>query len=251
MSESFDELIAEGESEPTEGWDFSWFDGRATEERPPWGYARLVADRMARASMAADLQTGGGEVLATIPIPPPRLIAVEGWPPNLPVARRNLEPLGALVVQASESGELPLASGAFDLVISRHPIIASWAEIARVLEPGGTYLSQEIGPATNRELSEFFMGSLPADDSRSSRRAAEMAAAAGLDVVDRRDASLTVRFFDVGAVVYFLRKVVWTVPDFSVGRYRDRLATMHEYIGRNGSFVSHAQRFLIEAVKRR
>jgi hypothetical protein len=33
---TFDELVAEGEAVPTEGWDFSWFDGRATEERPSW-----------------------------------------------------------------------------------------------------------------------------------------------------------------------------------------------------------------------
>ena len=36
---TFDELIAEGDAVPLAGWDFSWFDGRATEERPPWGYA--------------------------------------------------------------------------------------------------------------------------------------------------------------------------------------------------------------------
>jgi hypothetical protein len=31
---TFEELLEEGESEPVEGWDFSWFDGRASEERP-------------------------------------------------------------------------------------------------------------------------------------------------------------------------------------------------------------------------
>lgn len=35
----FDALLAEGEAVPLDGWDFSWFTGRATEERPPWGYA--------------------------------------------------------------------------------------------------------------------------------------------------------------------------------------------------------------------
>ena len=35
---------------------------------------------------------------------------------------------------------------------------------------------------------------------------------------------LRAEFFDVGAVIYFLRKVVWTVPDFSVDRYRDAAA---------------------------
>lgn len=38
----YEELVAEAVAAPTEGWDFSWFDGRATEERPSWGYARLM-----------------------------------------------------------------------------------------------------------------------------------------------------------------------------------------------------------------
>jgi hypothetical protein len=56
---SFDDLLAEGAAVPVEGWDFSWFEGRATEERPPWGYARMMAERMARAQAALDVQTGG------------------------------------------------------------------------------------------------------------------------------------------------------------------------------------------------
>src|SRR6266566_7048216 len=99
---TFEELLAEGDSVPVEGWDFSWFDGRATEERPPWGYARLLGARMAAlagvpGAAALDLQTGGGEVLATIPAGPPLLAATESWPPNVEVARRNLARLRARV----------------------------------------------------------------------------------------------------------------------------------------------------------
>jgi hypothetical protein len=54
-------------------------------------------------------------------------------------------------------------------------------------------------------------------------------------------------FDDVAAVVYFLRKVFWTVPDFTVAAYRDRLAAMHELISATGPFVAHSKRFLIEA----
>jgi hypothetical protein len=35
----FEALITQGAQAPVEGWDFSWFDGRATEHRPSWGYA--------------------------------------------------------------------------------------------------------------------------------------------------------------------------------------------------------------------
>jgi hypothetical protein len=39
------------------------------------------------------------------------------------------------------------------------------------------------------------------------------------------------------------------VPGFTVDGYRDRLALLHERIESEGPFVSHAQRFLIEARK--
>jgi hypothetical protein len=39
-------------------------------------------------------------------------------------------------------------------------------------------------------------------------------------------------------------------PGFTVDGYRDQLARLHEHIQAHGSFVSHAQRFLIEARKR-
>ena len=73
---------------PTEGWDFSWFAGRASEERPPWGYARQLGERMSAlagrpGAAALDLQTGGGEVLASVPAAPPVLVATECWPPNI------------------------------------------------------------------------------------------------------------------------------------------------------------------------
>src|SRR5436309_2914860 len=96
-SERFEELLAEGARVPVEGWDFSWFEGRATEQRPSWGYARLLGERMATARAGLDIQTGGGEVLATIPRAPARLAATESWPPNVEIARRNLRHLGAEV----------------------------------------------------------------------------------------------------------------------------------------------------------
>jgi hypothetical protein len=48
-------------------------------------------------------------------------------------------------------------------------------------------------------------------------------------------------FYDVGAVVHFLRKVPRTVPGFTVDGYADQLARMHRRIRSRGPFVSHAQ----------
>ncbi|TDB69551.1 class I SAM-dependent methyltransferase [Micromonospora sp. KC723] len=245
----FEELVAEAAGADVTGWGFSWLTGRAAEERPPWGYARLVAARMARARAALDVDTGGGEVLAEIPTPPPLLVATEGWPPNVAVARRTLRRLGAHVVRVGAASVLPFRAGSFDLVSSRHPIDTWWAEIARVLRPGGAYLSQQIGPGTMRELSEAILGPLPPAATRHPEQAVAAARAAGLTVARLEEATLRAVFHDIGAVVWFLRKVVWTVPGFTIDRYRPRLAALHDRIRAEGPFVAHARRFLIEARK--
>jgi SAM-dependent methyltransferase len=246
---TFEELLAEGDAVPLDGWDFSWFAGRATEERPGWGYARLIGERLATADAGLDVQTGGGEVLASIPKPPPVLAATESWPPNIAIARRNLAPLGGTVFEVGDDADLPFPAESFDLVVSRHPTVVVWPEIARVLRPGGTYLSQQVGPGSVRELADFMMGPHEISRTRSSARAVAHAEAAGLTVVDVRDATLRMEFHDVGAVVHFLRKVLWIVPGFTVDAYRDRLAAMHELITRDGPFVAHSTRFLFEAVR--
>ena len=276
----FEDLLAEGESVPVEGWDFSWFAGReagsqhprATEGRPPWGYARLLGHRLAAlaalagvpGAAALDLQTGGGEVLAAAvstglstglssgPAASPTLVATEFWPPNVAVAERNLAPLGARVVAVpGPDSDLPFPDASFDLVTSRHPVSVRWDEVARVLKPGGSYFSQDVGHPSVGELTEFMMGPRPepAPDqpNRDPKWSVLAAQRAGLTVADLREYRGRIEFNDVAAVVVFLRKVIWIVPGFTVAGYRDRLRALHEQIERDGPFLATTVRFLIEA----
>jgi hypothetical protein len=249
----FDHLLAEGNAEPIEGWDFSWFRGRATEARPSWKYSEGLIERMDRASAVLDVQTGGGErfseALHHVSNRPKSLHATESWRPNLDIARTWLEPLGVTVHEVPDTATFPFEDATFDLVCSRHPTVTQWSEIARVLQIEGTYYSQQIGAGTNSELTDFMMDPQPVSDRRRLDRAVSLASSVGLEVINAREESLTVEFFDVGAVVYFLRKVIWTVPDFSSDKYRERLKLVHDHIGVNGSFVSHSQRYLIEGKK--
>jgi hypothetical protein len=43
------------------------------------------------------------------------------------------------------------------------------------------------------------------------------------------------------------RKVVWTVPPFTVERYRPRLRGLHRRIEQDGVLVCHSQRYLVQA----
>ncbi|MEU5216841.1 class I SAM-dependent methyltransferase [Streptomyces sp. NPDC020807] len=250
MTRSFDELITEASEASVDGWDFSWLDGRATEARPSWGYQRLLGERLAGVAAGLDIQTGGGEVLGGVRALPPTMAATESWAPNVSRATRLLHPRGVVVVADPDEPPLPFGDEAFDLVTSRHPVTVWWEEIARVLRPGGSYLAQHVGPASVWELVEYFLG--PQPEAARARRAEDEAAgaeAAGLEVVDVRGERLRMEFHDVGAVVWFLRKVVWIVPGFSVEAELPRLRELDARIRAEGPFVAHSARTLIEARK--
>ncbi|HVT78216.1 MAG TPA: methyltransferase domain-containing protein [Acidimicrobiales bacterium] len=224
----FGELVAEAVAAPIVGWDFSWLDGRATEARPSWRFRERVAERAARARALLDIECGDGRLLDSLLHRPPLVVGVEDYQPRPGMLRAT-------------GAALPLCDASFDLVISRHPVAAHWDEIARVLTPGGTYFAQHVGPRSAAEVGEWFVGPWPPSEARSPERARREAERVGLDVVDLRYEELPMVFYDVGAVIYFLRLVVWIVPDFTVAKYRDRLAAM--------TFPFHATstRFLIEA----
>ncbi|QKH33945.1 methyltransferase domain-containing protein [Achromobacter pestifer] len=245
---SFDDLVVEAEAADVSGWGFDWLAGRASEERPPWGYASLLAQRLASVQSALDLDTGGGEVLGEAPGFPPVMHATEAWPPNARKAHERLAARGVQLVLTASGVGLPFADASFELVTSRHPVSPGWAEIRRVLTPGGHYFAQHVGPASAFELIEHFLGPLPEERRlRDPRDEAAAAGVAGLAVTDLRTARCRMVFHDVGAVVWILRKCVWWVPDFSARKYRDALLALDGKMRRGEPFVAHSTRHLIEA----
>ena len=97
---SLDQFIREAEQASFSGWDFSCLRGRWQEDEPSWDYAGLVQQSLSHVTALLDLGTGGGEFLAGLAPLPALTCATEGYPPNLPLARRRLEPLGVQVYPA-------------------------------------------------------------------------------------------------------------------------------------------------------
>jgi hypothetical protein len=246
----FDELLREAEHAPVGGWDFGWLEGRAVEERPSWHYFDRVTERAAACSTLLEVEAGVGRMIGSLPVLPRLAVATEAFPPSVAVAAPRLRARGVpLVVTSPARPGLPFASGRFELVVSRHPVAPWWQEIGRVLERGGSYFAQHVGPHSLRSLSEFLMGPLPEEDVRHpaiERRAAE---AAGLEVRVLEVERPRTAFFDIGAVVWFLRVVPWIVPDFEVASYRSRLLALHEVIERDGRFETMASRVLVDATR--
>ena len=97
-------------------------------------------------------------------------------------------------------------------------------------------------------LIEHFLGPLPQSGSvRDPQYECAGAQGSGLAVTDLRTAWCRMEFYDVGAVVWILRKCVWWVPGFSVEKYRDKLADLDAQMRGGEPVVSHSTRHLIEA----
>jgi SAM-dependent methyltransferase len=148
----------------------------------------------------------------------------------------------------TDDGPLPFADSSFELVTARHPVRPDWAEIRRVLQPGGRYLAQHVGPASAFKLIEYFLGPLPEQrQGRDPEREVTAAEQRGLKVERLQRARCRMEFYDVGAIVWILRKCVWWVPHFSVAKYEDPLRELDAQMRGGHPFVAYSTRHLIEA----
>src|SRR3954471_7210544 len=177
----YEDLVGEAVGVPITGWEFAWLDGRAIGFEPSWSYPALARHLLRRAGSLLDLDTGGGELLAELAPLPPHTVAVESWAPNTPVARDRLAPFGVSVVS-----ELPGGEEEFDVVLSRHGRLPV-EDIARLLRPGGTLLSQQVGSDDLAALNAELGAPPPYARTWNAEVAVAQLRAAGLEVEDVRE----------------------------------------------------------------
>ncbi|WP_258063795.1 MULTISPECIES: class I SAM-dependent methyltransferase [unclassified Pseudoclavibacter] len=204
------------------GWDFSALDGRMTADEPHWDFTAECRAAMATATRIADLGTGGGERLIELigdlgaAAESLAIAATEGWEPNVEIARRNLAPFGVDVHRYdSEAGDsLPFEDASLDLVVCRHESFDA-GEVARVLAPGGRFLTQQVDGREAHELREWFGGDPLHDDVTLANASSEVAAAGlRIELADEWTGRMT--FADARALVEYMALVPWDVPGFEV-----------------------------------
>ncbi len=248
--DTFETYVARAEQSFT-GWDFSVISrtDRMVTEPLPWSYGSKVLLYQRSATAMLDLGTGGGELLSLLQPFPPAICATEGYAPNLPVARHRLEPLGVRVVAVGDDDRLPFPDAHFDLVIDRHESYDPH-EIFRVLQPDGMFLTQQVGGQNDLELNEWL--DIPFDvvwKDWCLDIAVSGLAEADLNVFERQEASVQTRFYDVGAIIFYVRAIPWQFPGFSVERHRQHLEVLHQRIMETGYVQVTSRRFLILARK--
>ena len=212
----------------------------------PWDYEAIARDHARRAHSVLDLGTGGGEVLARIIGGiNARIVAIEEWHVNAPVAAARLRPFGASVLHA-DSLRLPLRDATFDLILDRHEALDP-AEAARVLAPGGTIITQQCGPDDWPELRRFFPRKTHfADHYVAYQRGF---AGAGLTIDEARWHESPAAFGSLGDLVYMLLIAPWCVPDFDPAADIDALLALEDALRTPEGIALTEQRYLITAHK--
>ena len=233
------------------GWDFSHIAGRyAEEEDLPWDYRGIVLRHLTPRMKLLDVDTGGGEFLLSLHHPCENTSATEEYPPNVELCRRTLPPLGIDFRAAAGGGRLPFDGDQFDMVINRHGNFDA-RELRRILKPGGFFITQQVGAENDRELVELLLPGevalpFPEQYLQIARQKLERA---GLTPIDGRECFRPIRFFDVGALVWFARIIEWEFPGFSVDRCLDRLLAAQRMLEETGCIEGRIHRFLLVAQK--
>jgi SAM-dependent methyltransferase len=236
------------EQMPFRGWDFAYLDGKMVEEPSPWDYMAMAATQMAQATAVLDTDTGGGErMLQLRPHWPAKVVVSEGYPPNVELARRNLSPFGVTVVKMESSiiAPMPFADDEFDLVLNRHGAFNA-NEVARILAPGGIFLTQQVHGFFAYDLMAHF-GASPQWPNATYEDAIARLAAAGLELLQGADWRGNFAFKDVGKLVYYLKAIPWLVPGFSVARDFEKLLALQERLEQEGELVYANMRYWVEA----
>ena len=248
----FNFLISEAEH-PFSGWNFSYISDRVVSSPLTWSYTSMLLPLIRKAGSLLDMGTGGGEFLSSLIPLPKYTCATENYEPNVPIAKRQLEPLGVKLFSCVDDEQLPFKDEEFDLIINRHEFY-SQTEVYRILKPNGIFISQQVGDKNDSKLRLLLTGGEESENETewNLNFAVNKLEATGFEILESQENITFTRIFDVGAIVYHLKAVAWELSGFSVEKYYNKLLEIHSLINERGylELDSNNHRFIIKATKR-
>ena len=233
------------------GWDFSHIAGRYTEQDDlPWDYRAVIEEYLTPEMKILDIDTGGGEFLLSLNHPHENTAAMENYPPNVELCKEVLLPLGIDFRPGDGKGKPPFDDNSFDMVINRHGDFDA-GKIYRILKPGGLFITQQVGAENDRELVKLLCGEIkkmPFPEQYLAIISGKFEGA-GFKILREEECFRPIRFFDVGALVWFARIIQWEFPDFCVDTHRENLLKAQKILEDRGSIDGSIHRFLLVAQK--
>lgn len=233
-----------------EGWDFSHLNGRTEEEPLPWNYEGIIKEYLKPHHELLDMGTGGGEFLLKLGHPYENTSVTEGYRPNFKLCVEKLSPLGIQVKFVTEEDRLTFADESFDIILNRHESFDA-NEVYRVLKTGGLFITQQVGGTNNREMAEYLIDYIPESPFKAHTLETNIRLVkdAGFNIIESGEYFPEVKYFDVGALVYYASIIDWEFPGFSVENSYDRLVELEKEVQEKGFITSKEHRFMIIAKK--
>jgi SAM-dependent methyltransferase len=232
------------------GWDFSHIHGRyEVEIALPWNYGQIVRKYLKNSIRLMDYDTGGGEFLLSLHHPYSNTAATEGYPPNVRLCSERLLPLGIDFSECNNPADIPFDNKSFDLIINRHGAFNA-KEIYRLLRSNGVFITEQVGSDNDRDLVEMVLPEterpFPHLNLVEQRKHFENA---GFHIINAEEAYRPIKFYDIGAFVWFAHIIEWEFPNFSVDKCFEHLLKMQEVIDDEGKLEGTIHRYLIIAKK--
>ena len=232
------------------GWDFSHIHGRYKEGNDiPWNYEEIIRQYLTPDAKILDFDTGGGEFLLSLNHPYNKTAATEGFPPNVQLCKETLLPLGIDFKECNDAANIPFEDESFDIIINRHGDFNA-KELHRLLKKGGLFITQQVGSENDRELVEMVLPGTPKQfPDLNLAKQQKVFEEAGFEILQAEEAFLPIKFYDVGAFVWFARIIEWEFPGFSVDNCFEKLLAMQKTIEETGEIAGTTHRYLIVARK--
>jgi SAM-dependent methyltransferase len=226
------------------GWNFDSIESKMFEEELPWSYRQLVNSYLSTDAVLLDMGTGGGEFLLSLNYPK-MIFATEGYKPNYNYAKRILADRG-IKLSFVVGLKLPYPDDMFDIIINRHESY-DIDEINRVLKPGGVFITQQVGGKNNLDFTEnVMMIQRPLNDSFFSMKSeSDKFVRKKFKVLFEDEYFPLLKFYDIGAFVYYAKIIEWEFPNFSVESHIDILKELYSQIKIKGFIQMEEHRFII------
>ncbi|WNQ10745.1 class I SAM-dependent methyltransferase [Paenibacillus aurantius] len=233
----------------TNGWDFSRI--TCVTEGEGWDFYEEVARKCRPSDLLLDIGTGGGEKLLALAHAALLLVGIDRSPGMIETAQANLARSGKPNVRLlqMDAGRLEFPPGFFQVASCRQAPFSA-RETARVLAPGGWFLTQQVSEGDKRNLVEVFgRGRGTEEDGTLKNRYLREVEEAGFTEVQSFDYDAT-EYYGAREDLLFLLENTPIIPDF--GKREQDYAILDEFIAKHRTdkgIRTNSKRFLIIARK--
>ncbi len=220
--------------------------GRMEEDPFDWSYENLVKEHLEPDGNLLDMGGGCGDFLSALSSFPARIHTMHR--PRQKSGAGAREEASALSDRSSLSDRLPYEDQYFDLVINRraayHP-----TELHRLLKDGGKFITEQTGALSCANLILDLTGTCNALNLRTLYCAVSALEETGFRVLRKKEHIVPIRFYDIDAILFYLKAIPDLIRDFEPRLYDRQLRFIGSVIDQRGFYQTLLHGFLVIAEK--